>query len=302
MHITHLEQIFDILKNMPKKHLVAAYANDVHTIEAISAVVDKGLIDATLVGDTDTIKKVCDEQQIDMSKFKVVQESDETKAGQLAVTLINSGSGDMLMKGLLSTDKYMRAILDKEKGLMPVGGKSVLFHIAVLENPSYHKLLLCSDMAIIPSPDLKQKMVIIKGIIKIAKILGIETPKIAILAATEQVSPALQACIDGALLAKMSERGQFKGCVVDGPLSLDLAIDAESAKIKKVGGIVAGDADGLVFPNIEAGNVFYKMHTKFNNGGIGAIVMGARVPCILTSRGDSMMAKMNSIALAALCS
>jgi phosphate butyryltransferase len=205
------------------------------------------------------------------------------------------------MKGLLSTDKYMRAIIDKEKGLMPAGGKSILYHIAVLENPSYHKLLLCSDMAIIPTPDLKQKMMIIGGIMKIGKILGIETPKIAILAATEQISPAMQACIDGALLAKMSERGQFKGCVVDGPLSLDVAIDEESAKIKKVGGTVAGDADGLIFPNIESGNVFYKMHTKFNNGGIGAIVMGARVPCILTSRGDSMTAKMNSIALAALC-
>jgi phosphate butyryltransferase len=301
MNITHLEQIFDILKNKPKKHLVAAYANDAHTIEAVNAVVDKGLIDATLVGDTDTIKKVCDKQNINVSKFKIIQENDETKAGQLAVTLINSGSGDMLMKGLLSTDKYMRAILDKEKGLMPAGGKSILYHIAVLENPSYHKLLLCSDMAIIPAPDLKQKMMIINGIMKIGKILGIETPKIAILAATEQISPAMQACVDGALLAKMSERGQFKGCIVDGPLSLDVAIDKDSAKIKKVGGSVAGDADGLIFPNIEAGNVFYKMHTKFNHGGIGAIVMGARVPCILTSRGDSMTAKMNSIALAALC-
>jgi phosphate butyryltransferase len=195
----------------------------------------------------------------------------------------------------------MRAILDKEKGLMPAGGKAILFHIAVLENPSYHKLLLCSDMAIIPAPDLKQKMQLISGIVKVAKILGISSPKIAILAATEQVSPAMPACIDGAILAKMSERGQFKGCIIDGPLSLDVAIDDESAKIKNVGGVVAGDADGLVFPNIEAGNVFYKMHTKFNNGGIGAIVMGARVPCILTSRGDSMTAKMNSIALAALC-
>ncbi|MDR1973486.1 MAG: phosphate butyryltransferase [Bacteroidales bacterium] len=301
MKITHLEQIFDILKNKPKKHLVAAYANDAHTIEAVSAVVDKGLIDATLVGDTDTIKSVCEEGKIEYKKFKIVQEADAAKAGQLAVTLINSGSGDMLMKGLLSTDKYMRAILDKEKGLMPAGGKSILYHIAVLENPSYHKLLLCSDMAIIPLPDLKQKITMIGGMVKVAKIIGIENPKIAILAATEQVATAMQACIDGALLAKMSDRGQIKGCIVDGPLSLDVAIDAESTAIKKVSGEVAGDADGLIFPNIEAGNVFYKMHTKFNKGGIGAMVMGAKVPCILTSRGDSMIAKMNSIALAALC-
>jgi phosphate butyryltransferase len=301
MKITHLEQVFEILAHRPKKRLVAAYANDSHTIEAVSAAIEKDVIDATLVGDTDTILAVCKKNDIDSSKFTIVHESDETKAGQLAVTLINSGNGDMLMKGLLSTDKYMRAILDKEKGLMPAGGKSMLYHIAILESSSYHKLLICSDMAIIPMPDLKQKATIINGIVKTAKTLGIDNPKIAIIAATEQVSPIMQACVDGAILAKMSERGQIKNCIVDGPLSLDIAIDAESAAIKKVKSIVAGDADGLLFPNIEAGNIFYKMHTKINNGLVGAMIMGARVPCVLTSRGDSMNVKMNSIALAALC-
>lgn len=301
MIITKLEQMFDILKSKDKKRLVAAFANDSHTIEAVSKAVDLGIVDATLVGDEATIKKVCQAENIDVNKFKIVQEADETKAAQLAVKLINAGEGNLLMKGLVSTDKYMRAILNKQEGLMP-GPKSILTHIAVMENPSYHKLLVVSDMAIIPAPELSQKVAIINFLISTAKVLGIEKPKVAAIAATEQVSLGMQACVDGALLAKMSERGQIKGGFVDGPLALDVAIDKEACEIKKIGGPVAGDADCLLFPNIEAGNVFYKMHTKFCKGELAAMVVGAKVPCILSSRGDTTMVKLYSIALAALSS
>ena len=299
MAITKLDELFDMVKAKGKKRLVAAYAVDDHTICAVSKAVDLGIVDATLVGDEAAIKKVCEKEKIDINKFKLVQESDATKAAAKAVQLINDGEGDLLMKGLVSTDKYMRAILNKEKGLMP-GPKAMLTHIALLQNPFYHKILVVSDMAIIPAPDLKQKTAICGYLVSTAKSVGIEKPKVAVLAATEQVSTGMQACVDGALISKMADRGQIKGCFVDGPLALDVAIDKEACEIKGVGGPVAGDADCLLFPNIESGNVFYKAHTKFCKGEVAAMVVGARVPCVLSSRGDSINTKLYSIALAAL--
>lgn len=300
MSITKLDQILDVVKTRPKKRLVAAYANDEHTIEAVYNAVKEGIVDATLVGDEATIKNVCKEQNFDASLFHIVQEADENKAGGVAVSLINKGEGNILMKGLLSTDKYMRAILNKETGLMP-GPKAVLSHVTVMQTPRYHKLIVCSDVAVIPAPDLSQKIALCNYLIQTAKALQIEQPKIAVLAATEQMLAGMPACVDAAIIAKMSDRGQIKGAKVDGPLSLDVALDKESAQIKKMKSEVAGDADCILFPNIESGNVFYKANTKFAGAELGAMVVGARVPCVLTSRGDSAKTKLYSIALAALC-
>ncbi len=298
MPITKLDQLIDLVKEKPRKTLVAAYANDAHTIEAVNEAVDLGIVDAILTGDEETIKKVCDELKIDSSKFQIVQEADETKAAELAVKLINDGKGNILMKGLVSTDKYMRALLNKEKGLM--NPNAILTHVAIFENPNYHKLLVVSDCAIIPTPDIKQKGIILNYLIKTAQALKIEKPKVAVIAATEQVSLGMQACVDAAILSKMADRGQIKGGLVDGPLALDVAIDKESAEIKKLKSDVAGDADCLLFPNIESGNVFYKLCTKFDNAELAANVVGARVPCVLSSRGDSAKTKLYSLALAAL--
>jgi len=297
MKVDKLEQLFEVVRSKPRKRLVAAYANDAHTIEAVSMAVDMGIVEATLVCDEATMKKVCAEHNIDPNKFKIVQEADEMKAATKAVELINNGEGDVLMKGLVSTDKYMRAILNKEKGLLPP--KAVLSHVTVVEVPTYHKLLIVGDVAIIPAPDLNQKIAITNYLIQTAHSLGIEKPKVALNAATEQMMPGMQACVDAAIIAKMADRGQIKGAIVDGPLAMDVAIDKESAEIKKVGGGVAGDADCIMFPNIESGNVFFKTCTKFAKGELGAMVMGAKVPCVLTSRGDSVKSKMYSIALAA---
>ena len=299
MAISKLDQLFDLVKANGKKRLVAAYAVDDHTVTAVSKAVDLGIVDATLVGDTEMIKKVCENERIDIGKFKIVQEKDDNKAAQMAVKLINAGEGDVLMKGLVSTDTYMRAILNMESGLMP-GPKAMLTHIALLQNPFYHKLLVASDIAIIPAPDLKQKTTICNYLISTAHSIGVEKPKVAVLAATEQMSAGMQACVDAALIAKMADRGQIKGGYVDGPLALDVAIDPEACQIKGVGGPVAGDADCLLFPNIESGNIFYKMHTKFCKGEVAAMVVGAKVPCVLSSRGDTTKTKLNSIALAAL--
>ena len=296
--ITKLDQMFEVLKSRKKKRLVAAYANDEHTISAVSMAIELGIIEGTLVGDENEIRKVCKAHDIDLSRMTIVHETDEMKATEKAVELINNGEGNLLMKGLVSTDKYMRAILNKDKGLMDKG--AVLSHVTVMENPFYHKLLIVGDVAILPAPELGEKIAITNYLIKTAKALGIEMPKVALIAASEQVSPKMPACVDASIISKMADRGQIKGAYVDGPLALDVAIDKESADIKKVGGMVAGDADCLVFPNIESGNVFYKTNTKLAGGEQGAVVVGARVPAVLSSRGDSTKTKLYSIALAAL--
>jgi phosphate butyryltransferase len=298
MAITKLEQMFDLLKSKPKKRISVAFANDPHTIEAVYAAVEKGIVDATLTGNETFIKEICAEHHMDASKFEILNEPNELKAATLAVKLINDGKAGLLMKGSLSTDKYMRAILNKTTGITNEG--AVLSHITVMEFPSYHKLLTIADVAIIPQPDLKQKIKMVSYLVAVAKAIGVEKPKVAAIAATEQMLAGMPACVDGAILAKMGDRGQIPGCVVDGPLSLDAAIDMESVQIKKITGPVAGDADCLLFPNIESGNVFFKGGTKLAGAELAAYVAGARVPCVLTSRGDTALTKTYSIALAAL--
>ncbi len=296
--IKKLDELFTVLKAQKSKRLVAAYANDAHTIGAVSQAVDLGIIEATLVGDKEIIAVVCKQENIDINKFEIVHEPDEMQAARRAVALINEGRGDMLMKGLVSTDKYMRAILNKENGLMTPG--AILSHVTVTENPAYHKLLIVGDVAIIPLPELKEKIAITNYLISVAHALGNTLPKVAVLAATEQVMPKMPACVDAALISKMADRGQITGALVEGPLALDVAIDKESAEIKKINSPVAGDADCLVFPNIESGNIFYKANTKLAGGEQGAIVVGAKVPAVLSSRGDSIKTKLYSIALAAI--
>jgi len=169
MSVTKLDQLVELVKSKPKKRLIAAFANDEHTIEAANEAVDLGIVDATLVGDESRIQEVCNHLKIDCKKFKIVQEADEMKAASKAVALINEGQGDVLMKGLVSTDKYMRAILHKENGLCPP--KAVLTHIAVFENPAYHKLIIAGDCAILPKPDLKQKEAILNYLVQTSKAL-----------------------------------------------------------------------------------------------------------------------------------
>ncbi len=298
MSINKLDQMITALQGKTKKRLVAAYANDAHTIEAVSAATDLGIIEPILVGDENIIRSICEKEKIDAGKFRIVHEADEMGAARKAVEMINQKEADVLMKGALSTDKYMRAILDKEKGLLPP--KAILSHVTVVEVPTYHKLIIVSDVAIIPAPDLAQKTAITGFVINTAHALGIEKPKVAMIAATEQMSAGMPACVDAAIISKMCDRGQIKGAVVDGPLALDVAIDKESVEIKKLVSPVAGDADCLVFPNIESGNVFFKTCTKLAGGELAALVVGAKCPAVLTSRGDSSKTKTYSIALACL--
>ncbi|MBQ8071380.1 MAG: phosphate butyryltransferase [Bacteroidales bacterium] len=281
------------------KKMVAAWAVDEHTIEAAGKAVDMGFVKATLVGDEAMIKDVCEKNGINAAKFEIVNETNELKAVAAAVKLVHDGEGDVLMKGLCSTDKFLRAILNKETGLLPP--KGLLSHVGVIESPYYHKLIFLTDMAVIPAPDFRQKMKMTGFIVNVAKSFGIAKPKVAFVAASEQVLDSMPACMEAAALAKMCDRGQIKGCIGDGPLALDVAIDKESVQIKKLESPVAGDADCLVFPNIESANVFWKTNSKLAEGVKQAgMLVGTSAPCILASRADTADTKLNSIAEAVM--
>jgi phosphotransacetylase len=298
MQTTLIEHILPLVKSRKKQHLISAWAMDEHTIQAVSDAVDMGIVTATLVGDRQTILGMCKTISIDPGKFDIVDENNDFSAAARSVYLINSQKGNLLMKGNLSSDKFIRAILDREKGLMEPG--AVLSHVTVMKITAYHKLLVIGDVAIIPQPDLKQKVAIANYLIQTAVALGVDVPKVAVLAATEQVLPGMPACTDAAIISKMAERNQIKGAVIDGPLSLDLSINKNSARIKGIDCKVAGDADCMLFPSIESGNIFYKTNVQYGGSEQAAIIFGARVPAVLSSRGDSAQTKLNSIALAAM--
>jgi phosphate butyryltransferase len=298
MRIHTLDDLLHAVQELPHKRLAVAWANDAHTLEAVNAAVEAGLVEAILVGDEPLMKQVCQERGFPLERFRFIHAASETEAAAKSVALVRSGEAQLLMKGLLSTELYMRAILSKEQGLLEPG--AILSHVTVMEHPGHPRLLIAGDVAVLPEPDLREKLAILGYLAKTAKALGIEVPKVAVLSASEHVQPRLRSSVEAALLAKMADRGQIKGVLVDGPLSLDAAIDPEAARIKGVGGPVAGQADCLLFPNLEAGNTFYKAGTKLGGAETAAYVAGARVPCILSSRGDTPRTKLCSIALGAL--
>lgn len=299
MEIRHLEDVVTAAKARGRKRLIVAYGQDSHTIEAVNDAIDNELVDATLVGSRAEIEKVCAAEGIDVNKFTIVDEPVEAKAINTAVKIVAEGEGDVLMKGLISTDKYMRGILNKEYGLVPP--KGVLTHVTVVDLPSYPRLLIISDVAILPLPDFKQKQQQIKFMAQVANTIGIKCPKVAIISASEQLLPSVISSTEAALLAKMGDRGQLGNIQVDGPLSLDVAMYKHIAEHKKVkGSAIAGEVDCMLFPNIESGNVFFKMASNIGGGDLAAMVAGSKVPCVLTSRGDSSKTKLYSIALACL--
>ena len=293
-----LEDIVTSLKKTKNMKLVVVCGDDPHTIEAVAKAVKEEIVDATLVGDKNGIEKVCNDFNIDHSIFEIIDVKDRTEAVKKGAELVwDKGEGDIFMKGLVDTPVYMKAIIRKEK---EINKNILLSHTTVVESPFYHKLLFLSDVAVIPKPDLSQKVKMIQYTVEIAHFFNIENPKVAILSSIEKINDAVPSTMDGAILSMMNKRKQIKGCTIDGPLAFDLAISEESKKIKKIESEVAGDADVLIFPNIEAGNVCYKTLTNLGNSTIAAVVTGAKYPCILTSRGDSEESKYYSIALAAL--
>jgi phosphate acetyltransferase len=256
-----------------------------------------GLIAPLLVGPEEQIGKVAAKSKIDLSPYEVVSAADAEESASVGANLAGSGKAGALMKGSLHTDQYMHAVLQRENRLRT---NRLLSHCMLIAAPGYSRPIIVSDVAVNIAPDLDQKRDIVQNAIILARAIGLSTPKVAILAAVETVNSKMQATLDAAALAKMADRRQIVGGIVDGPLDLDIAVDKEAARIKGVETPVAGEADILIAPNIEAGNMMYKELTFMAGGQAAGLVMGARVPVILTSRADSPQSRLFSCALAVL--
>ena len=281
-----------------KKKLAVAVAQDKAVLEAVKAAKDQGIADAILVGDAEKISAIGAELGMNMADYEVINELDTVTASLTAVKLVHDGKADMYMKGLLDTKTFLKSVLDKEVGLRT--GKP-LSHVCVFEIPGIDRLLFLTDVAFMPYPTLEDKVNIINLVTEIAQSCGVECPKVAPLAAVEVVNPKMPVTVEAAELTKMNDEGQITGCIVDGPLSMDLALYKEAAEEKgATGRKIVGDADVLLFPDIHAGNIAYKAIVHMVDVKNGNILMGTKAPVILTSRSDSCEVKVNSIALAAI--
>ncbi|MBC8059533.1 MAG: phosphate butyryltransferase [Clostridiaceae bacterium] len=297
--IKSFEEVLTKVKQQVIKKVAVAVAQDEPVLEAIREAKVRGIAEAVLVGDQEEIKKIAMKIGMKIEDFEIVHEPDVNKAALKAIELVSTGYADMVMKGLVDTATFLRAVLNKEVGLRT--GK-LMSHVAVFEIPGFDRLLFLTDVAFNMYPELKDKIDIINNAVKVAKAVGVDLPKVAPICAVEVVNPSMQATVDASLLSKMNDRGQIKDCIIDGPLSLDLAISEEACQHKGVRGAVAGRADILLVPNIDAGNIMYKTLTYTTNSKNGGILVGTSAPVVLTSRADSHETKLYSIALAALVS
>ncbi|MBE5895151.1 MAG: phosphate butyryltransferase [Lachnospiraceae bacterium] len=281
-----------------KKKVSVAVAQDGPVLEAVEEARVRGIADAVLVGDVSLMQPIADELGIDLGNYEVIDEKDMVTAARKAVELVHNGEADMYMKGLIDTKSFLKSVLDKEVGLRT---DKTLSHVCVFDVMNHEGLLFLTDVAFLPYPTLEEKVSIIENTVEIAHACGIENPKVAPIAAVEVVNPKMPVTVEAAELTKMCEEGKITGCIVDGPLSLDLAIDREAAKHKGAEGRkIVGDADILLFPDIHAGNITYKALTHLSDCKNGNILTGTKAPVILTSRSDSKEVKVNSLALGAV--
>lgn len=294
--IENLSSLVELAKNKRKRKIAVAAAGDYHVLEAISNASAQGIIEPILVGSENEIRKIATEINFDLKNIEVIDVQDPFEASLEAVKLIGEGKAEILMKGLVSSGLLLKAVLNKEFGLRT---GSLLSHVALFETPYYHKLLAVTDAAMNVDPDLTEKIDIIKNAVKVFHGLDIPNPKVAIIGSVETINPKMEATMHAATISMMNYRNQIKGCIIDGPLALDGAISKEAAELKHIRSEVAGDADLILAPDINGANILYKSLNFLGGATAAAVIMGAKVPIVLTSRGDTEKSKFLSIALAA---
>lgn len=293
------DDILSKLKTTGKKKLAVAYAQDEHVLEAVELAHQKGIVDAVLVGDAEKIVEIAKSLNMNLDEYEVIDVKDMQEAAICAVKLVHDGKADIYMKGSLDSKTFLKSVLNKEVGLRT---GQTLSHVCVFEIPGIDRLLFLTDVAFLPYPTLEDKKQIIEYTVNVARACGVDMPKVAPLAAVEVVNPKMPVTVEADELTKACEAGEIKNCIVDGPLSMDLAIDPEAAKFKPGAESrkIVGDADILLFPDIHAGNLTYKTIVRLAKVKNGNILLGTKAPVILTSRSDSVDVKLNSIALAAV--
>lgn len=295
------DELIAKLDGCPLKKVSVAVAQDAEVLEAVKIAKERNIADAVLVGDADKIKEIAADMDMDLSDYEIIDVKDMTEAARTAVSLVHNGKADMYMKGMIDTKGFLKSVLDKEVGLRT--GKP-LSHVCVFDVKGIDQLLFLSDVAFMPYPTLEDKVAIINNTVEICHACGIPNPKVAPLAAVEVVNPKMPVTVEAAELTKMNEEGKITGCIVDGPLSLDLAICPEAAQHKTGASDrkIVGDADVLLFPDIHAGNLVYKAMVHTATMVSGNLLTGTKAPVILTSRSDSAEVKVNSLALGAVVS
>lgn len=296
MNFKSLNEIVNIAKQKESRRIAVAAAADRPVLEAVKNAYKENIIVPLLVGNKEEIEKIGREIDFDLTGIEIYDEKNPAKSAVKAVELIKEGKADILMKGLVSTAPLLKAVLDKEKGLTT---GSTLSHFALVESPYYHKLIGVTDAAMNIAPEFNEKVQIIKNSLGLFHSLGIKEPKVAIVGPLEVVNPKIDSTTHGAMLAVMSNRNQIKGCKIDGPLAMDNAVSKEAAEHKGIESEVAGDADILVAPDLNSGNILYKTLMFLGGATSAAVILGAKVPIVLTSRADTDKSKMMSIALAA---
>jgi len=286
MEIKSLSTFIEIAKQKITRKLVVAAAADEAVLIAVKNAYSEGIIIPILVGDLILIKKIAKEIGFDISKIEIFDEPDALNASIKAVSIIKEGKAEILMKGLVATGPLLKAVLDKENGLRKSG--AALSHVAFFESPHYHKLLAVTDAAMNVYPEFNDKVDMLNNAVEVFHKLGISNPKVAIVCAVETVNDKMPPTVHAAMLTMMNKRGQIKGCIVDGPLALDNAVSKEAAHHKGIKSEVAGDADLILTPNIESGNILYKSLNFLGGAITAAVIMGAKVPIVLTSRGEPL--------------
>ncbi len=295
--IKSFSDVLNLAKERGPKTISVAVAQDLDVLKAVKSANDLGIANAILVGEKDEITKLASEIDMDINKFDIEDYKDLTEASRKAVELVSTGKAHIVMKGLVDTSIILKAVLDKEIGLRT---DKVLSHVAMFDTEEYDKLLFVTDAAMNIAPDLNQKRQIIENAAFVAHSVDIDTPKVAVVCAKEKVNPKMPATVDAKELEEMNARGEIKGCLVGGPFALDNAVSKEAAAHKGIDHPVAGDADIILAPNIEGGNILYKALNFLAKSKSAGIIVGAKAPVVLTSRADSEEAKLNSIAFAVL--
>ncbi|WP_108651125.1 phosphate acyltransferase [Dongshaea marina] len=288
-----LQTFVELAKAKTGKKIAVAAAEDKTTLQALKRIVEEGIATPILVGDEQKIQQICNEIDFDIRSFQLIDVKVPFKACQKAVELVREGEADVLTRGLLSTPDYLRPILNKEKGLK---NARLVSHAAFLEMPTYHKVFAFTDSGINIAPDVNDKALMIQNCVKVFHSVGIDNPKVSVMAATEGVKTAMPSTIDAAILTQMNRRGGIKGCVVDGPLSVDLTFSKESVEHKGMETPVGGDADLILLPDINAANAFYKSCTFLGGAKGASFIMGTMAPIDFPSRSDSIETKFYSMA------
>lgn len=297
MAITSLRQLNEEARRAGPRIVAAAAAHEPELLEAARDASAGGIARFVLLGDEGKIRALCAERNIDLSTMAVVDVPNPHEAAREAMRRVHEGSAHLAMKGRIDTADFLRAALDREIGLRT---GQLLTHVAVYEIPGFDRLILVSDAGMVAVPTLEEKVAIVQNAIDVAHLIGVAEPRVAVLCATEMVNPKLPNSLDAAALAKMAERGQIRGGIVDGPLALDNAVSVEAARAKGITSPVAGYADVLIAPNVEAGNMLAKGITYFGGGKMAGVVVGGQRPLIVASRSDPHETKLASIALGVL--